>query len=61
MLKSIDKRREKVIRKLLAFNVVGKEDDMLQTGTLFELEITWNRFERTMHPHGGYGGLQIKW
>ncbi|MCM3570307.1 Fur-regulated basic protein FbpA [Neobacillus mesonae] len=59
MRKNDEKRRQKLINKLLFFNVYTKEDKKLYEMPLLKLEREYKKFKLQNHPHGEFGS--IKW
>ncbi|MGJ7923297.1 Fur-regulated basic protein FbpA [Neobacillus sp. LXY-4] len=56
---AVEKRRKKLIEKLIAFNVYKKEDKHLFELSLTELESEYRRFQSQSHPHGDFGSLKM--
>jgi len=54
-----EKKRKKLINKLIFFNVYNKEDQQLYNLPLSKLEYEYRRFKLQNHPHGEFGS--IKW
>ena len=54
-----EKKRKKLINKLIFFNVYNKEDQQLYNLPLSKLEYEYRRFKLQNHPHGELGS--IKW
>jgi hypothetical protein len=59
MRKNDEKKRQKLINKLIFLNVYNKEDQQLYTLPLSRLESEYRRFKFQNHPHGELGS--IKW
>lgn len=57
--KSLEKRRKRLIDKLIAFDVYKKEDKHLFELSLTELEYEFKRFISENHPHSDMGSLRI--
>ncbi|WP_338452976.1 Fur-regulated basic protein FbpA [Niallia oryzisoli] len=55
----VEKKRKKIIDKLIAFNVYKKDDKQLYELSLSELENELRRIQQQSHPHGEFGS--IKW
>lgn len=53
-----EKKRQKLIDKLIFFNVFNKEDQQLYELPLSKLEYEYRRFKSQSHPHGGFGSIQ---
>ncbi|WP_042355619.1 Fur-regulated basic protein FbpA [Bacillus rubiinfantis] len=58
MRHSVDKRRQKLINKLIFFNVFSKEDKKLYEWPLSKLEYEYRRFKLENHPHGEFSSIQ---
>ncbi|WP_160724942.1 Fur-regulated basic protein FbpA [Bacillus sp. USDA818B3_A] len=59
MRKNDEKKRQKLINKLIFFNVYNKEDQQLYKLPLSRLEYEYRRFKVQNHPHGEFGSIQI--
>lgn len=57
--KSLEKRRKRLIDKLIAFDVYKKEDKHLFELSLSELEYEYRRFTTENHPHSDIGSIRI--
>ncbi|MGG1676999.1 Fur-regulated basic protein FbpA [Neobacillus sp. NRS-1170] len=53
-----EKKRQKIINKLIFLNVYNKEDQKLYTLPLSKLEYEYRRFKLQNHPHGEFGSIQ---
>ena len=53
-----EKKRQKLINKLIFLNVYGKEDPQLYDLPLSKLEYEYRRFKLENHPHGEFGSIQ---
>jgi len=58
MRNSIEKRREKLIDKLIRYNLFSKDDKNLISLTLSELEYEYRKFKVQNHPHGEFGSIR---
>ncbi|WP_084820240.1 Fur-regulated basic protein FbpA [Mesobacillus campisalis] len=56
--KAVEKKRKKLIEKLIAFNVYKKEDKHLFELSLTELETEYKKFNSTSHPHNNIGSIK---
>jgi hypothetical protein len=56
---SLEKRRKRLIDKLIAFDVYKKEDKHLFKLSLTELEYEYRRFIIENHPHSDIGSIRI--
>ena len=54
-----EKKRQKLINKLIFLNVYKKEDQQLYELSLSKLENQYRRYKLQNHPHGEFG--LIKW
>ncbi|WP_042462455.1 Fur-regulated basic protein FbpA [Neobacillus dielmonensis] len=54
-----EKKRQKLINKLIFLNVYTKEDPQLDKLSLSKLEYEYRKFKLQSHPHGEFGS--IKW
>jgi hypothetical protein len=57
--KSLEKRRKKLIDKLIAFDIYKTEDKHLFELSLTELEYEYKRFMIENHPHSDLGSIRI--
>lgn len=55
---TIEERRNKMIDKLLAYNIYKVEDKQLYQLTLPELETVYLNYQITYHPHGEMSSIQ---
>lgn len=53
-----EKKRQKLINKLIFLNVYNKEDQQLYELSLSKLEYEYRRFKFKSHPHGEFGSIQ---
>lgn len=58
MRKNEEKKRQKLINKLIFLNVYNKEDEQLYKLPLSKLEHEYRRFKVQNHPHGEFGSIQ---
>ncbi|MED4205882.1 Fur-regulated basic protein FbpA [Neobacillus mesonae] len=58
MRNSVEKRKQKLINKLVFFNVYDKEDKQLNEMSLSKLEYEYRRFKLQSHPHGEFSSIQ---
>ncbi|WP_066383378.1 Fur-regulated basic protein FbpA [Neobacillus mesonae] len=58
MRNSVEKRKQKLINKLVFFNVYDKEDKQLYEMSLSKLEYEYRRFKLQSHPHGEFSSIQ---
>jgi hypothetical protein len=58
MRKTDEKKRQKLINKLIFLNVYNKEDQQLNNLPLSKLENEYRRFKLQNHPHGEFGSIQ---
>ncbi|WP_026575001.1 Fur-regulated basic protein FbpA [Bacillus sp. UNC438CL73TsuS30] len=58
MRKNDDKKRNKLINKLIFLNVYNKEDQQLYKLPLAKLEYEYRKFKLQSHPHGEFGSIQ---
>jgi hypothetical protein len=58
MRKNDDKKRQKLINKLIFFNVYHKDDQQLYDMPLSKLEYEYRRYKLENHPHGEFGSIQ---
>jgi hypothetical protein len=54
-----EKKRQKLINKLVFLNVYNREDQRLYDWPISKLEYEYRRFKLQNHPHGEFGS--IKW
>jgi hypothetical protein len=53
-----EKRRQKLINKLIFLNVYKEDDKQLYELLLLELESGYKKFKLQYHPHGEFGSIQ---
>ncbi|MED4228768.1 Fur-regulated basic protein FbpA [Neobacillus cucumis] len=53
-----EKKRQKLINKLIFFNVYNKEDRHLYELPLSKLAYEYKRYKLQNHPHGEFGSIQ---
>ncbi|MCM3766038.1 Fur-regulated basic protein FbpA [Neobacillus niacini] len=53
-----DKKRQKLINKLIFLNVYKIEDQQLYEMPLRKLENEYRRYKLQNHPHGEFGSIQ---
>ncbi len=53
-----EKKRQKLINKLIFLNVYKKEDQQLHSLPLSKLENEYRKFKLQNHPHGEFGSIQ---
>lgn len=58
MRNSIEKRRQKLINKLIAYNIYKEDDQQLNKSSLSKLEYEYRKFQSQYHPHGEYRSIQ---
>lgn len=58
MRNSVEKRKEKLINKLIAFNIYKEDDQMLKKVPLSKLEFEYHKFQSQYHPHGEFSSIQ---
>jgi len=58
MRNNVEKRRQKLINKLIFLNVYNKDDQKLYEMPLSKLEYEYRRFKLQNHPHGEFGSIQ---
>jgi hypothetical protein len=58
MRRNDEKKRQKLINKLIFLNVYNKEDQQLYEMPLSKLEYEYKRFKLQNHPHGEFGSIQ---
>lgn len=56
---AVEKKRKKLIEKLIAFNVYKKEDKHLFELSLTELENEYRQFQMINHPHSDIGSIRL--
>ncbi|MDP4086682.1 MAG: Fur-regulated basic protein FbpA [Bacillota bacterium] len=54
----VEKKRQKLINKLIFLNVYKKEEQQLYELPLSKLEYEYRRFKLENHPHGEFGSIQ---
>lgn len=54
-----EKKRQKLINKLIFLNVFNKEDQQLYKLSLSKLQYEYRRFNLQNHPHGEFGSIQF--
>lgn len=58
MRKNDEKKRQKLINKLIFLNVYNKDDQRLYELPLSKLENEYRKFKLAIHPHGEFGSIQ---
>jgi hypothetical protein len=58
MRNSLEQRREKLINKLITFNIYKNGDKQLYELPLSKLEYEYRKFKAQYHPHGEFGSIQ---
>lgn len=58
MRKNDDKKRNKLINKLIFLNVYNREDHQLYKLPLAKLQYEYRKFKLQNHPHGEFGSIQ---
>lgn len=58
MKNNVEKKRQKLINKLIFFNVYKKEDKPLYELPLSRLEYEYKRYKLQNHPHGEFDSIQ---
>ncbi|MDM5327740.1 Fur-regulated basic protein FbpA [Neobacillus sp. CF12] len=53
-----EKKRQKLINKLIFLNVYNKEDQQLYKLSLSKLASEYRRYKLQSHPHGEFGSIQ---
>ncbi|MED3562605.1 hypothetical protein BIV60_20055 [Bacillus sp. MUM 116] len=53
-----EKKRQKLINKLIFLNVYKKEDQKLYELPLSRLKYEYREFKLQSHPHGEFGSIQ---
>ncbi|MEW9053853.1 MAG: Fur-regulated basic protein FbpA [Neobacillus sp.] len=53
-----EKKRQKLINKLIFLNVYNKEDQQVYELPLSKLKFEYRRFKIQSHPHGEFGSIQ---
>ncbi|MDF2789413.1 MAG: hypothetical protein K0S80_2511 [Neobacillus sp.] len=53
-----EKKRQKLINKLIFLNVYTKEDQQLYKLSLSKLQYEFRRYKLQNHPHGEFGSIQ---
>lgn len=59
MRKNEEKKRQKLINKLIFLNIYNKEDQQLYNLPLSKLENEYRRFKLQHHPHGEFGSIKF--
>jgi len=59
MRKNEEKKRQKLINKLIFLNIYNKEDQQLYNLPLSKLEYEYRRFQLQHHPHGEFGSIKF--
>ncbi|MBO0962216.1 Fur-regulated basic protein FbpA [Neobacillus sp. MM2021_6] len=54
-----EKKRQKLINKLIFLNVYPKEDQQLYKFPLSKLEYEYRKFKLQNHPHGEFGSIRL--
>ena len=54
---NVEKKRQKLINKLIFLNVYNKDDQKLYALSLSKLEYEYRRFKLQNHPHGEFGSI----
>lgn len=54
----MEQRREKLINKLIRYNLFNKEDKSVLGLSLGELEREYRKFKTQNHPHGEFGSIR---
>ncbi|WP_066063089.1 Fur-regulated basic protein FbpA [Neobacillus soli] len=58
MRNDIEKKRQKLVNKLIFLNVYNKDDKQLYELSLSKLEYEYKKFKLLNHPHGEFGSIQ---
>lgn len=58
MRKNNEKKRQKLINKLIFLNLYMKDDQKLYELPLSKLENEYRRYKLQNHPHGEFGSIQ---
>jgi hypothetical protein len=58
MRKNDEKKRQKLINKLIFFNLLNKEDQQLYKLPLSKLEYEYRKFKLQGHPHGEFSSIR---
>lgn len=58
MRSNVEKKRQKLINKLIFLNVYNKEDQKLYEMPLSKLEYEYRSYKAQNHPHGEFGSIQ---
>lgn len=58
LMRNNEKKRQKLINKLIFLNVYNKEDQQLYELSLSKLEFEYRRYKLQNHPHGEFGSIQ---
>lgn len=53
-----EKKRQKLINKLIFLNAYTKQDQQLYKWSLSKLNYEYRRFKLQNHPHGEFGSIQ---
>ncbi|MCM3587312.1 Fur-regulated basic protein FbpA [Mesobacillus maritimus] len=53
-----EKKRQKLINKLILLNVYKIEDKQLYEMTLAKLDYEYRKYKSQNHPHGEFGSIQ---
>lgn len=53
-----EKKRQKLINKLVFLNVYNKDDQRLYELPLWKLANEYRKFKSQNHPHGEFGSIQ---
>jgi hypothetical protein len=53
-----EKKRQKLINKLIFLNVYTKEDQQLYKLSLSKLQYEFRKYKLQNHPHGEFGSIQ---
>jgi hypothetical protein len=53
-----EKKKQKLINKLIFLNVYKKEDEQLYELSLWKLEHEYRKYKLQNHPHGEFGSIQ---
>jgi hypothetical protein len=58
MINNDEKKRQKLINKLIFLNVYKREDQQLYLLPLSKLKYEYKRYKLQNHPHGEFGSIQ---
>ncbi|MCU9594553.1 Fur-regulated basic protein FbpA [Caldibacillus thermolactis] len=58
--KTIAERKNKLINKLIAYNIYKKDGRHLYELSLFELEQEYKKLIKESHPHGELNSIHVK-